>query len=153
MILILCLPCAFAMRVNGDPEEILPLVGPRSEYWPNKFTCPRCEKPAEGQLEAHVGGPALSRMEVVDLTAQEAIAAMHGLGLPVERACTIEEVQELLSEKKFKVARGTNIRGTTRCILDHLVLEDGTRIYLGASAEGATVYRITRPHSYVESLG
>jgi hypothetical protein len=151
MILLLCLPCGTGLRLNGNQGEVLALVGPMIGDWPD-LNCPTCQKKLKGLFESQLAGE-VDRLKIYDVTPQEAIAACHGLGFPVERACTIEEVNELLSTRAVKKIVGENIRGTTRCIVDHLVLSDETKIYLGASTDGATVYRITRPHSYVESIG
>lgn len=149
----LCLPCGFGLRVNGDLAEVMSLVGPQSDLWPKGFRCARCGEPIEASLEAQVAGTALARMQITNVTPAEALAASSGLGLPIERACTLEEVHELFQSRGVKRVVGANIQGTQRCILDYLVLSDDTKIYFGASTDGATVYRITRPHSYVESLG
>lgn len=152
MILMLCLPCGFGLRVNGEPAEVMAVVGPQSDLWPKGFRCARCEAPIEAFLESQVAGAALAQMQITNVTPSEALAASNGLGLPVERACTLEEIHELFQSRGVKRVVGTNIPGTQRCILDYLVLNDETKIYFGASTDGATVYRITRPHSYVESL-
>jgi hypothetical protein len=51
-----------------------------------------------------------------------------------------------------KRVHGKDIQGTSRSIIDFLELGDGSKVYLAASAEGATVYRVAKPISYVEEV-
>jgi hypothetical protein len=38
-----------------------------------------------------------------------------------------------------------------RFFLDSIELPDGTKLHLGASPQGACIYRITKPHSYART--
>lgn len=155
MILIVCLPCAYAIRVMPSNvsdarsvQELEQLVGTRSEYWPNKYSCPRCDKPARGLLEQDADPRVLRAMHVQEATPQEAFAAMNGLGFPDEQKCSLEAVQALLLETPVRKVIGKNVTGAERTIVDALELWDGTKVHFGAGAEGAVIYRITRPTSY-----
>ena len=150
MILIVCENCSLCMRVMGPAEEIVYLVGEKSEYWPDKYPCPTCEKMCKGVPELLSDPRALSVMNLVEVNPQEAFAALNGLGLPKETNCTAEVVGALLLEQPIRRIKAANVWGANRCIIDHFELWDGTRVYLGAGGEGAVVYRIVRPQSYVE---
>jgi hypothetical protein len=147
MIIVACLPCGLVLRVMGDPQE-LQLVGPESTFWPNSFPCPRCEKNSIGMMETEADPNALSALEVVDLTPQEAFIAFNGLGLPKEQNCTAERVEELFGTPVRHIkGHQTN---TNRFILEHIEFWDGTKLYLGAAPSGAIVYRIAPPSCYTK---
>lgn len=150
MIFIACLSCHLTLQVEGDNSEVNTLVGTASEYWPTGYTCSDCGKPARGLLAQEISAQAASKLRVVCVTPQEAFAALNGLGLPEERSCQLQDVQDLLSSVGIRSIRGKNIRGATHCVVDYLELKDGSKVYLGPSMEGAVIYRITRPHSYVK---
>ena len=152
MILVPCMQCYTVIRVLGDREEISSLVGPRSEFWPSKFTCVHCEAACEGILETEAEPGALAKMKVRDLSAHEFFVALHGNGLPDEIQCDAATVQELFQTKRVKKLQAQDIRGTTRCVLEFVEFEDGTKVFLGSSAPGAVVYRITRPISYAKKV-
>lgn len=150
MILIICMPCALAIRVLpqvGRMDEIEELVGRKSTFWPDQFPCPRCEKMAKGILESTADPRALQLLEVRDLTAFEAFGAVSGLGFPDEQDCTLDVLHELLREQPIRKLHGANVRGCTRSVIEAIELWDGTKIYLGASPDGAVAYRATRPPS------
>lgn len=94
---------------------------------------------------------AAKKLDIVDVSPQEAYAAVNGLGMPVEKECSAAAVSQLLVEKRVVRVSASQIRGSHRCVLDFLELEDGTRVYIGSSAYGATVYRVAPKHSYVEA--
>lgn len=152
MILIICLTCGFTLRVEGDVEEIAHLIGNLSTFALDGYTCSECGKKAGLFNHGDVTPAAAARLRIVDVAPEEAFAALNGLGIPSERSCLLEDVTELI--EKFPVASvsGKNISGTGRCIIDHLVLQDGSKVYFAPSTEGATIYRISRPHSYVGSI-
>lgn len=153
MILIACEPCQLCIRVMGDVEEIEHLVGTRSDFWRERnYRCPVCEQRSVAYLEREVDPRVYGFSRLVDLNPQEAFSAFMGLGLPEEGDCRKEVVEELLRTKKIKGIKGKNILGTNRCRLDFVELEDGTRLYLGAGAEGAVVYRVMLPPSYREKI-
>jgi hypothetical protein len=150
--LIPCLACGVALRVMGDAGEIEGLVGPRSDFWPDRFPCPTCGALASAVTEIAAEPRALARMRLVDLTPHEAFAALQGFGLPHERACTRAEVEALLREQPVRRVGGSDVPGASRCCIEHLELWDGTRVHFGASAQGAVVFRVTRPPSYAERV-
>lgn len=155
MIVIACTPCAFAMRVMPDSvtsvrsvQELDQLIGKRSDFWPDKYPCPKCGQMATGFGEREVDGRVLQLMELKDVTPQEAFAALHGLGFPDEQKCSLAFVQQLLREQPVRRVIGTDVVGQERTIVDALELWDGTKVYFGSAPEGAVIYRITRQVSY-----
>lgn len=161
MIVVVCLPCELALRImparaadaNSD-AELETLVGRRSAYWPDKYPCPGCTKPATGMRETQADPRVLQVMKLHDLTPLEAYAAFHGLGLPGEQACTFEMIQELLLTHPVRRVVGRTIADTApaRSVIDHIELWDGTRVHLAAGLEGAVVYRVVRPTSYAAAV-
>ena len=147
MILIVCTHCKHALRVVGEPEELYPLLGPSSSFWPDKFACYHCEKQATGFLESEL--TISTAIEVKEVDGQEAFAAIHGLGLKEERDVDRLIVDALLREHPVRRVGGADIPGGMRVRIDYLELWDGTRLHFGSSNDGAVIYRITRPTSYV----
>ena len=148
-LVLLCGHCGAIYRCLDTEGAVDILVGNRSEFWPDKYLCPNCGGQITGQHEeALPKGFHCDR--AMDLRPQELLVAMLGMGLPEEHRTTIAEVSSLLLSSKIKSVRGSNIPNTTRCVLDYIELEDGTRIYTGASSHGATIYKITKPHNYTK---
>lgn len=147
MILILCPKCRCALRVTGELDEMNMLIGPGSSFWPDKFICYKCEGPAQGFLETEIELKAV--VDVKDVSPQEAYAAIHGLGVLAEREVDATLVQELMSMHPVRRVACKDVIGTLRVVVDHVELWDGTRLHFGSSNEGAVIYRITRPHTYV----
>ena len=159
MILVLCKACCLAVRViptdvtkATSAREVTDCVGERSDFWPDRFKCPRCDAPARGFLENAVDPAVLSLMEVKDLTAMEAFAAFWGMGLPEHRQCSFEDLELLLREKPVRRLHGHSVSGSEAHVLESIELWDGTRVFLGASPEGAVVYRVRPPFSYANRL-
>lgn len=152
MMVVACAACGLVVRVLGDPNEVGPLVGSASEFWPDRYECPECGARARATLESEVDPCLLAGRRARDLTAQEALAAFHGLGLPDEQMCDVQSVVKLLREQRIRRVVADDISGLARCYLRELELDDGTRLYLGAGAGGALVYRMTRPTSYTERV-
>lgn len=157
MIVITCLPCELAIRVLPENvadvrsvAELDALVGEKSDFWPNKYQCPRCDQPAAGLREVSADPRALRLMTVRNLSPQEAFALFNGLGFPEEQQCSIEALQELLREQPVRRVIGRNITGATTVHVDAFELWDGTKIHFGAGAAGAVVFRIVRPPSYTK---
>lgn len=155
MIVISCLPCALAIRVMpasvtsvASLREVTELVGVRSEFWPNKFPCPRCEKMCTGVPEELVDARIYGVMELRDLTPIEAFAVFNGMGFPNEQKCSLTTVRELLSEHPVRKVNGSDVEGQERAVIDSIELWDGTVLHLGASPAGAVVYRVVKPTSY-----
>lgn len=150
MILILCPRCKCALRVIGDMAEAHSLVGPGSEFWPDKFSCYKCERSAQGFLEAEVS--IRVEMDIKEVSPQEAYAAIHGLGIMAERDVDKLVVEALMREHPVRRVSCKDIFGGNRVMVDHIELWDGTRLHFGSSNEGAVIYRITRPHTYVDQV-
>jgi hypothetical protein len=155
MIIVTCLPCELAIRVmptnigqSSTMRELEELVGQKSDFWPDKFPCPACGKHATGMREREADARVLALMTLRDVTPQEAFAAFNGLGFPDEQKCSLGEVEALLREQPVKKIIGSNVTGAQRTIIDSLELWDGTKVHFAAAAEGAVIYRITRPISY-----
>ena len=140
MIVIVCIPCALAVRVLPSVKEageIDSLIGRHSHFWPDRYICPRCEGSMRGMLEHEADVRALSLMELRDLTAQEAFQLFEGLGFPDEQNCTVEALTELMRAQPMRKIQGRNVLGSTRALVEYLELWDGTKIYLGAAPDGA----------------
>lgn len=149
MILIACLSCHTALRISGDHDEMTNLYGPGSDWYPDKYPCPimNCGKFAE--IITASGPEAMRGLDVHELTANEAFCAFNGLGMPAERDCSATAVTTLFEKHPVAKLAVRHIKGTHRSVIDWLEFDDGSRLYLGSSAYGATVYRIAKPHSYV----
>lgn len=89
-----------------------------------------------------IDGNLLSQLEVHDITPQECFQALNGLGLPRERACHTQAVLTAILNKKVVGAEVQMLANDKRSVLHSITLEDGTRIYLGSSPQGALVYRL-----------
>lgn len=126
------------------------LVGQRSEYWPDKYPCYSCEAQAHGCLVPEVSEAAMAKLIITDVTPQEAFSALNGLGTPEEGTCCEEVVVPLFTQLGI-VVKGRRTRGT-RYLIDELTFPDGTRLFLGASPQGAVAYRVAKKHSYVKAL-
>lgn len=150
--LVPCLNCYTAIRVIDDVEQTSHLVGPGSEFWPDKYPCVSCSSLCEAIPEHEAEPDALARMKIKDLTAPELYAALMGLGTPDEMICDGATVRELLAGKTIKKVHGKDLPNTTRFLAEVLELDDGTKLYLGAASQGAVVYRITRPVSYTNKV-
>jgi hypothetical protein len=152
MMLIVCEPCSLCIRVMGDAEELTHLVGEKSDFWPDKYVCPACEKPCLGVLEIDADPKIYALLSLIDVNPEEAFKALHGMGLPHEGDCRSAVVDGLLRTQPIRKAKLKDIPHTHRCRVDWLELWDGTRLYFGAGAEGAVVYRVTKPTSHVEKI-
>lgn len=141
-----CVGCGSAIRVTGNPAETRALFDGK-DTWP----CFQegCEHPLRQGLETEVDQKALRLMEVIELTPKEAFAAVHGLGLPKERAVCDEVLEPLFKAHGIKL-HGRQPRSNTRYYVDSLEMPDGTQIHFASSTQGAVIYRITKPHSYTK---
>ena len=152
MIVVTCPDCSLAIRVMpthaAQPaaiRELRELVGDKSEFWPNKFPCPRCEKECVGLSESLVDDRVYALLTLRDLTPAEAFAAFKGMGLPEEQRCSMAAVSELFKEQPVRKIIGSDVEGQERIVLDTIELWDGTKVHFGASPAGAVIYRIVRP--------
>lgn len=150
MILILCPKCRCALRVTGETDEVTTLVGPGSAFWPDKFSCYKCGEAAQGFLETEIELKAA--VDIKEVSPQEAYAAIHGLGVLDERAVDAVLVRELMATHPVRKVACKDIIGAMRVVVDHIELWDGTRLHFGSSNEGAVIYRVTLPHSYVDKV-
>ena len=152
MIFVVCAICKTGLRISpGEVGESEGLFGRQSDYYPNSYPCFRCEMPIAQFIPA-VDSKSLQSIELFDVTPKEAFAAMNGLGIPGEQDCSATAVQQLFEVQQVKRVQTRPIRNSHRCIVDHIELGDGTKVYLGSSAMGATVYRVAKPHSYAEQV-
>lgn len=149
--LVPCLNCYATIRVIDEAEKIRVLVGQGSEFWPDKYPCLVCESPCEAIAESDAEPAAIARMKVRDLNAEELYAALMGLGTPDEMVCDAATVRELLTKPVTRIV-GKDIPNTTRFLLEIIEVEGGTKLYFGAGAQGAVVYRIVRPVSYTKKV-
>ncbi len=148
MLSIVCNECLLCLQVVDDRDD---LVGAGSDFWPNKYPCPGCTRVLAARAEESLTASERT-FRVVFLSAEELFAALNGLGLPDEQDCTKEIVEGLLREHPIRRVAGTTIRDTQRFCLEHLELWDGTRLFFGASPEGAIVYRVVRRPNYAERV-
>lgn len=151
MIILPCLSCNFGLRVLGEPREVDVLVGQQSEFWPDKYACPKCGASVTGISEAEAEQRVLMLMQLVTVTPQEALIALHGAGLPDERIASIEVLKELLEPLGIRFS-GRQVQGAPRVLLDSLTLPDGTTLHFGSSALGAAVFRITPKTSFTQRV-
>lgn len=151
MIVIACSKCSHALRVNGEVRDVDSLVGQGSEYWPDKYPCYNCGEKASGFLTPEVSALAMQALIITDVSPEEAFAALNGLGIPSERTCCEEVILPYFESVGIQV-KGKQMRGQTRFILEELTFPDGTRMQIGASPQGAIIYRLVKRHSYVKAV-
>lgn len=152
-LMIICSGCGAVYRVfdtieGGDNEQ---LIGPLSEWWPDKYTCPRCGAQAAGAEEALLPR-SVQTSDIVDLTPIEMFSALNGFGLPEELPTSVENLTEVLRSSAVKRVVGSNVPNTKRCVVDFIELESGVKVYFGASTHGAVAYRVVRPTSYAQRV-
>lgn len=150
MMLLVCMNsgCSSAFRILGEPIEIETLVGSRSDFWPDKYKCPVCDRRAIFFMENNIPDELVARLAVTQirvLEPQEMFRAQHGLGLPEEQNCTREAVEEALKQNPIRRIGGHAIGGSPTFCLEFLELWNGVKMYFGASSHGAVVYRIVQP--------
>lgn len=151
MITIACRLCSHALRVNGEVRDVDSLVGQGSEYWPGKYSCYNCGAPATGFLTPEVSPLVMQSLIITDVSAEEAFAALNGLGVPAERTCCEEVILPYFEAAGIQV-KGKQLRGQNRYILEELTFPDGTRMQIGPSPQGALIYRLVKKHSYVSAV-
>jgi hypothetical protein len=146
----LCIRCCLAIRVLDQGPEVDFLVGEKSDFWPVRYPCPECgrnTKPVSEDIP-----PDLHRkLQIMDLTAKEAFIAYSGVGLPKQRKFSGEELETKLKETPIKSVQGMTVDGESgRYLIDSLELWDGTKVFFGASPQGAVIYRVAPPTSYAD---
>lgn len=152
MITIACLTCYMALRLSGEHDEVDHLVGTKSEWYPNRYPCPRSGCGGVMTITDAVDAQVLTMLEIHDLNPQEVFQALQGMGLPAERACTEGVVRAALTGRSITSMDLQPLRNTMRSVLHSFTLDDGTRVYLGSSPYGAVVYRVAPPRSVVREL-
>jgi hypothetical protein len=152
MITLACLQCRLALRTTGHYEEVDFLVGMHCPWYPDRYPCPRRECPGLMTLTDAIASEDLVHLEIHDLTPQEAFQALQGLGLPSERVCRAEYVQQTVLGQTVVALDLQPIPNDNRCILHSLTLDSGYKIYLASSPQGAVVYRVAPPRSHVKEF-
>lgn len=147
--MIITCTCGSGLRVSGDPEEIRLLIGEKSDWWPDKYPCFSCGEMATGMLESEADEKAAQLIRFVNVKAQEAYAALCGMGVPEERTCCAEVIEALFKEHGIK-AKGRQPRAENLYYVDELEFKDGTRLFLAPSPRGAAIFRVAKPHSYTK---
>ena len=148
MIFTVC-SCGTALRIEGHDEEVSSLVGKDSQWFPDKYPCPKCER--NMRHTDLLASEDLPNLHVIDLTCAEAFVAFNGLGLPYERDCVHDSVVQLLGQKLVEMDVST-IPGTNRSVVRSLKFECGHRLHLASGVEGAIAYRLTPPESVVDRV-
>lgn len=150
MITIVCMKCGTGIRTMGEPGELHTLFT-GTPWHPDDYPCPEASCRGRAQLVESIDSLTLTTLNIHDLELQEAYAAFNGLGFPEERDCGKTAV-EFAFKQPVKEVRVRQIRGQNRSVLDCIIFEDGTRLYVASATEGAVIYRIAKPHSYVEEV-
>jgi len=149
MITLTCQGCRTALRTVGEEVEVRNLVGPECDWYPDEYPCPVC--PGKMEYQTAITGSALAAMRVHDVTPQEAFAALSGLGLPAERDCGETAVLKAF-ERPIRSLGTRQLPGKNRTAIDWIEFEDGTRMFLASGIDGAVVYRIAPPRSFVQEV-
>ena len=142
-----CPNADFAVQAVGDLDEIHKLLsGPTSSHAETK--CPECGTPIWRASAIDQEVQLRVREVFRTLTPHEVYLALEGLGFPEERVCTAEAASELFRTQRVTKTHIIDILGTGRSVVDHIVFEDGTTLFLSGSAWGAIIYRIRKPRPY-----
>lgn len=155
MMLVICakLTCKTVTRIYANSAgELTGLVGEASGWWPDKYHCPNCEGTATAVYEGQIDPKEFDGFNVRELEAQDFFRFMMGVGLPEESDCTLEVLTDVFKAGKVGKLAGHRIAGTKRFCVEWLEMEDGTRLYFGASAHGATIFRIVRKTNFAEKV-
>lgn len=142
MYYVFCNVCKVALRLFPAEKLETELL-----LMEDRHACPECHM--ELSIGEKIEG---SKYELIDVTVKEAFAYIHGLGLPKEKNCSAEAVTELLKKRRVVQVDARQVRGSHRCVIDYLELEDGTKVYLGASSHGAVVFRVVPKYKYAEKI-
>jgi hypothetical protein len=148
VIAIVCIACKKGIAITpGEDGEVEALFFSEGRV-ARELACPSCQATAL----THEDVSHLTADSYRELTAMEAHAAFSGLGFPGEADCGSSALEAALINKTIVGAVVRPIRGSHRCVLQQLQLSDGTSIFLSSSVQGAIVYRIARPESYVTEV-
>jgi hypothetical protein len=152
MITLACLECRLALRTSSEKhDEVNFLIGMYSEWYPDRYPCPRSECKGKMTLTDAIAADELEYLEMHDVTPQEAFQALQGMGLPSEKACTVEGVRAAFAQRVIELDVAP-VPGTQRVLLRSLKVEDGTRLFVASSPFGAVVYRIAPPRSVTREV-
>lgn len=152
MIYLVCLTCESALRVIGELDELDYLIGPSCEWYPERYPCWTDACKGKAGFHQRIDSDALRKLEVRDLNPQEAFLAINQMGMPDERDCSAAAVEALFKAFSVKHVAVKQIRGSHRCVIDHIEMNNGAKVYLAPGPEGAIVYRISKPHSYAQEV-
>ena len=152
MITLVCTQCGTAVRIMGIHEEASYLFGEQSDWYPDKYPCPKAGCKGLAKIVETIEPSALLTLDMYELTPQEAFAAFHGLGFPEEKDCSVTAVEQAFERSPVKHVQTHMIKGTHRTIIDWIEFENGTRVYLAGSAWGALAYRLSKPYSYAQGI-
>jgi len=152
MIYFVCNHCRLALRTVGDQQEILSLLGAGTEWFPNKYPCPSNGCSGMMQLAEAIESTTLALLELHDLAPIECYQAFYGLGLPEERECGPDALAKVVKGRSIAQLHTEGVHNDRRTVLRWIALDDGTKIYLGSSPQGAMIYRIAPPRSVVNEV-
>lgn len=152
MITIACIRCHLALRTSGEFSEVDYLIGMKSEWYPDRYPCPRSGCSGKMTLTDAIASEDLILLEVHELTPQEVFQALQGMGLPTEKECSESNVRDALEGRTVTAIDVRNLYGTNRSVLNSITLDNGHRIFLGSSPHGAVVYRIATPRSHTREV-
>lgn len=150
MITLACLTCYLALQTTGEHDELDYLVGMRSDWYPDRYPCPRSGCGGNMVLTDTIEPAALAKLEIHHVNPQEAFQALQGMGLPEERHCDGPECQGALVGRTIKSVELQPITGAERSVLHSITLDNDVRVYVGSSPYGALIYRIAAPPSAVQ---
>src|SRR4051812_10564032 len=117
MITLACLTCHLALQINGEHDELDYLIGIRSDWYPDRYPCPRSGCRGSMVLTDTIDPKALEQLEIHHLNPQEAFQALHGMGLPEERHCNESMALLTLVGKTIKSVELKAISGSNRTVL------------------------------------
>ncbi len=135
MLLFVCAGCPKAVRCMDLPDGVVP------QEIPNSAECAKCGSSFSLIPERMAGPEALSTLEIQDLTFEELYYWSSTGALPHERPSDASSVTAALVGRSI-TSVGVDRRVQGAAVVTHLVLDDGTRVYFGASPYGAVVYRL-----------
>ena len=137
--------CGAVVRVSGQLQDVARVLGPGSSFYPNRYSCPRCQKNQAVYVEKP--GPEMLMGELgvylFELPLDDALRLHMGLGLPDE--CHVDEAA-------VAAALQSGVAGweletddqSGRPYVKTLQVSDGRTLYFGAGPLGAVIYRIAR---------
>lgn len=153
MMLLICssTACGLVIRVVGDQQQVSAMLGPSSDFYPDRYKC-ACGAPAGLAFEEDINPQSIAGHPLRTLEAEEAFRVQYGLGLPEEQNCSRRNVEEALRRSPIKRVGGHEVAGSSSFILEFFELQDCTRLYFSASTHGAAVYRIVPPGGYAKKI-